>query len=159
FINIPTASMAATSPGAEQSVVAEVEGEQITSAQLENGIATDLKQLQDQIYNLKRQRLEAMINERLLSKEAARLQISTAELLDKEVTSKITLVTEKEIDAFYETNKSRINDGPQVREQIRQYLQSQSLSKQRETYFQSLRAKATIVVNLQPPPPLRVAVS
>jgi protein-disulfide isomerase len=148
-----------TSPGAEQSVVAEVEGEKITSAELENAIAADLKKLQDQIYTLKRQRLEAMINERLLSKEAARLQISPAELLDKEVTSKISLVTEKEIDAFYEANKARINDGPQVREQIRQYLQSQSLSKQRETYFQSLRAKATVVMNLQPPPPLRVAVN
>ena len=158
LINTAADSTAASSAGAPQNVVAEVEGEKITSEQLDKGIAVDLSNLQEQIYQLKRQRLEAMINDRLLSQEAARRDISVTELLDREVTSKVTLVTEQEVEAFYEANKARIKDGPQVRQQIRQYLQNQSLTNQRDKYIQALRSKAKIVVNLQAPPPVRVQV-
>lgn len=158
-IPAPIKSMAASSTDTSQSVIAEVEGEKITSEQLEKAIGGELTNLQEQIYNLKRQKLDAMINDRLLSLEAARQKVSVAELLDREVTSKVTLVTEQEVDAFYEVNKTKIKDGPQVRQQIRQYLQNQSLANQREKYLQTLRSKTKVMVNLQSPPPIRVAVS
>ena len=152
-------STAATPVDAPQGVIAEVEGEKITSEQLEKAIAAELTNLQEQIYNLKRQKLEGMINDRLLSLEAARQNVSVAELLDREVTSKVTLVTEQEVDTFYEVNKAKIKDGAQVRQQIRQYLQNQSLTNQREKYLQTLRSKAKVMVNLQSPRPVRVEVS
>jgi protein-disulfide isomerase len=157
-VSAPADLIAASTVGTPTGVVAEVEGEKITAEQLEKSIAVELSNLQEQIYNLKREKLEAMVNERLLSLEAARQKVSVPQLLDREITSKVTLVTEQEVDAFYEANKAKIKDGPQVRPQIRQYLQNQSLATQREKYIQALRSKAKIRVNLQPPPPLRVAV-
>ncbi len=151
----------AASPGTRSdNVVAEVEGEKITSDEVDKGIALQISNLEDQIYNLKKQKLEAMINDRLLAKEAARQGTSVAALLDKEVTSKVSLVTEQEVDSFYEANKARIPaDSPTVREQIRSYLQNQKLVTQREKFLQSLRSKAKVVVHLQPPPAFRVEVS
>ncbi|HEV8344004.1 MAG TPA: SurA N-terminal domain-containing protein [Candidatus Binatia bacterium] len=106
------------------SVVAEVDGEVITAEQVEKPIGASLAKLQEEIHNLKRQRLEAIIAEKLLAKAAQRQGISVPALLDKEVTSKVGLVTEQEIDDFYQSNKVRIQgEASQVREQIRNYLQ------------------------------------
>ena len=140
-------------------VIAEVEGQKITSEELEKSISGELRNLQEQIYNLKHQKLENMINDRLLTLEANRRNISVAELLDTEVTRKVTLVTEQEVDAFYEANKANIKDGPQIRVQIRQFLQNQRLGAEREKFLQTLRAKSNVVVHLQPPPVNRVQVN
>ena len=59
--------MAATPSQATDGVVAEVEGQKITSEELEKNLAGELRNLQEQIYNLKQQKLESMINERLLT--------------------------------------------------------------------------------------------
>ncbi|MGH7774783.1 MAG: SurA N-terminal domain-containing protein, partial [Candidatus Binatia bacterium] len=69
--------------------LAEVDGEVITTEQVEKPIGASLAKLQEQIYNLKRQRLEAMITDRLLAKAAAKRGISVPALLDAEVTSKV----------------------------------------------------------------------
>lgn len=139
--------------------VAEVEGQKITADELDKSIATQLTQLQEQMYSLRRQRLDAMINERLLLNEATRQKLSTGELIDKEVTSKTSLVTETEIDAFYTQNKERLKDGPELRSQIRQYLQNQRLNTARDTYLASLRTKAGVAVNLPGPPAVRMEVA
>ena len=71
----------------------------------------------------------------------------------------MTLVTEQEVDAFYEANKANIKDGPQVRQQIRQYLQNQRLATERDKFLQTLRSQAKVTVRLQPPPIARVEVN
>jgi protein-disulfide isomerase len=140
--------------------LAEVDGEMITAEQLEKAIGAPLAKLHEQIYNLKRQRLEAMIAERLLAKEAATRGTSVPALLDTEVTAKVGVVTEQEIESFYQANKDRLKgEEVKVREQIRAHLQNQRLAAQREAFLQSLRSKAKIVVHLQPPPVLRVQVA
>lgn len=140
--------------------LAEVDGVAITSEEVEKPLASQLSKLEEQIYNMKRQRLEALINEKLLAREAAKRKISVPALLDAEVTSKVGLVTEQEIENFYQANKAQIKgEDPQVREKIRSYLQNQKLQARRETFIQSLRSEAKIVVNLKAPPVQRVQVS
>ncbi len=43
----------------------------ISSEEVEKSLAGRLSKLEEQIYNLKRQRLDALINEKLLAREAA----------------------------------------------------------------------------------------
>jgi protein-disulfide isomerase len=155
----PEESKAATALSASDEVVAEVEGEKITSEQLDKSLINELRPLQEQIHNLKQQKLDQMINERLLNSEATRRKMSAAELLDIEVTKKVTLVTEQEVDAFYEANKTNIKDGPQVRQQIRQYLQNQRLQSERDKYLQTLRSKSKVIVRLPALPVTRVQVN
>jgi protein-disulfide isomerase len=81
-------------------------------------------------------------------------------LLDAEITSKVGLVTEQEIEKFYQEKKAQIKgEQAQVREQIRAFLQNQKLAAKREEFLTSLRSQAKIVDNLKPPAAARVEVS
>ena len=145
---------------AADAALAVVDGVAITAEEVQKPIAGQLSKLEEQIYNLKRQRLDALINEKLLQKESAKRKLSVPQLIDAEVTSKVGLVTEQEIEKFYQDNKAKIKgDDPQVREKIRAYLQNQKLAAKREEFLTSLRSQAKIVDNLNPPPIARVKVS
>jgi protein-disulfide isomerase len=152
------AAVAAQTTAAEP--LAEVNGEVITTEDLERVIGAKLRQLEEQMYELKRRELEGLIAERLLAQEAAKRGTSVGALLDAEVTSKVGLVTEQEIEAFYQANKARLRGEESVlRPQIRAYLQQQKLAGQRERLVESLRSQAKVLVRLQPPPIFRVEVS
>src|SRR5262249_59463893 len=76
---------AAPAPTASEPL-AEVDGEAIAAEEVEKGIAAQLSQLEEEIYNLKRRKVEALIAERLLTREAAKRGISIQALLDAAVT-------------------------------------------------------------------------
>jgi len=140
--------------------LAEVDGVAITTEEVETALAAQLTKLEEQIYQMKRQKVEALINERLLAREAAKRGISVPALLDAEVTSKVGLVTEQEIEQFYQANKGRLQgDEGQVREQIRAHLQNQKLQATREAFLRSLRSQAKVVVHLKAPPVFRAQVA
>jgi protein-disulfide isomerase len=142
--------------------LAKVNGQEITSGEIEKLLGAQLSKLEEQIYNLKRQKLEEVINATLLTQEAAKRNISVPALLDAEVTSKVGLVTEQEVEAYYQANKSRIqNQGDEatIRQQIRGYLQNQKITAWKQEYFQTLRSRAKIVVSLKPPPAFRAEIA
>jgi protein-disulfide isomerase len=139
--------------------IADVNGEAITATELERNLGAKLSKLEEQIYSLKRDELENLIAQRLLAQEAARRKMSVSALVDQEVTAKVGLVTEQEIEAFYQANKARLRgDEASVRENLRAYLQQQKLFGRRQEFVQFLRAKSNVVVRLQAPPVARVTV-
>jgi protein-disulfide isomerase len=141
-------------------LLAEVNGEALTAEELDHALGVKLTKLQEQIYALKREQLDAMIAQRLFAQEAAKRSISIPALLDAEVTAKVGLVTETEIESFIQENKSRLKgDEAEIRGKIRASLQQRKLAEQRNQYIQSLRAKGTVVDRLQPPPVVRVQVA
>jgi len=145
---------------AASEILAEVDGVAIAAEEVEKPLASQLSKLEEQIYNLKLQRLEALINDRLLAKEAAKRTLTVPALLDAEVTAKVGLITEQEIQKFYQDNKAQIKgEQAEVREQIRAYLQNQRLAAKREEFLISLRAQAKVVVHLKAPPIQRIEVS
>jgi len=148
-----------TAHGADEPL-AVVDGVTIGSEEVEKSLAGQLSKLEKQIYNLKRQKLDALINEKLLEKESAKRKLTVPALLDTEVTAKVTLVTEQEIESFYQENRTQIQgEQTEVREKIRTYLQNQKLTARRGEFLAALRGQAKVVVNLKPPPVQRVAVS
>lgn len=147
-------SASASSPG-----VAEIDGEMITGEQLDQALGVKLSALQEEVYRLKKQKLEEILQEKLLIREAARRGLSVAALLDKEVTAKVGLVTEQEVEAFYQRNKATAPGDPAVaKRQIRSYLQHQKLSDKRAEFVKALAAKSRIVIHLKPPSPIRVKI-
>jgi protein-disulfide isomerase len=148
------------SPVAKGEVLAEVDGAPITKEEIDKALAVQLSKLEEQIYTLKQRRLDAMIVERLIAKEAAKRGLSEAALLDAEVTSKVSLVTEQEIDAFYQANNLlKDDDDATRREQVRSRLQSQKIAAQREAFVKTLRSQAKVAVYLTPPPVHRIQVN
>jgi protein-disulfide isomerase len=149
----------APSPVAKGEVLAEVDGVPITKEEIEKALAVQLSKLEEQIYTLKQRRLDAMIVERLIAKEAAKRGVSETAILDAEVTSKVGLVTEQEIDAFYQANNLLKDDDATRREQVRSRLQSQKIAAQREAFVKMLRSQAKVAVYLTPPPVHRIQVN
>lgn len=154
-LSLPDAARAA----ATTEPLAEVDGEAITADEVDHALGAQLRRLEAQIYELKRQKLDALIAERLLAREAAKRGLSVQALLDAEVTAKAGLVTEQEVETFYQARKAQLKgDEAQVRERIRAYLQNQKLAARREAYVRSLRSQAGVVVHLQAPPVFKVEV-
>jgi protein-disulfide isomerase len=140
--------------------LAEVNGEAVTAEDLDHALGVKLTKLQEQVYTLKREQLDALISQRLFAQEVAKRGISVAALLDAEVTAKVSLVTETEVEAFIQENKSRMQGNEaEIREKIRASLQQRKLAAQREQFVQLLRSQGTVVDRLQPPPVVRVQVS
>jgi SurA-like N-terminal domain len=80
--------LAGWASGAESEVLAEVNGETITSDEVEQAIGAPLRNLEEHIYRMKRQKLEELIGQRLLDRESAKRGISVETLVDAEVASK-----------------------------------------------------------------------
>jgi len=140
--------------------LAEVNGEAVTADDVDRALGVKLTKLQEQIYTLKREQIDVVIAQRLLTQEAAKRGISVPALLDAEVTAKTGLVTETEIERIYQANKANIpGEESDVREKIRASLQQRKLSAQREQFVRSLRETGTVVDRLPPPPIMRVAVA
>jgi protein-disulfide isomerase len=140
--------------------LAEVEGEVIGVQAVEGALAAQLATLEEQIYELKRKKLEEMIAETLLRQEAQRRGISLEELLTTEVTVKAGLVTEQEVESFYQQNRTRLRGGEKaVLERIRSSLQAQRAAAQREAFLRQLRAERRVLVHLQPPRAIKVVVT
>lgn len=139
--------------------VAEVDGKAIWASEVENALGAQLAQLEEQVYQLKRQRLDAMIAEKLLGQEAEQRGVTLQALLESEVRTKSGIVAEKDIETFYVANQSQIGVlDANMKERIRSYLQSQRFNVRREEFIQSLRSKAKLSVNL-PLPAIRLKTS
>jgi protein-disulfide isomerase len=79
--------------------------------------------------------------------------------LNQEVNSKIAPISEEEITAFYQSNKARLPvELSKVRDQIRDYLKDEKIAAQKVLYLKTLRANASIIKYLKPPPVYRAEV-
>jgi protein-disulfide isomerase len=153
------ATEAQTATEKKPTAAAEVNGLTITDAEVEEGVAQSLAKLEEQIYNIKRARVDALIDDRLLAIEAKKRGITTTALIDAEITSKVTPPEAAEVSAFYETNKAKLQgDLAKWEEQIRTYLKGQRVATRRQAFVKQLRDAADVKVLLTPPPIYRATV-
>src|SRR5262245_31646464 len=130
-----------SSPSDKKPALAEVNGKEVTSEEVEGALGARLAELEEQIYQLKRQRLESIIGERLLASEAVRRGVTTQALIDSEVTAKAGAVTPDDVDKFYQANKSQIGGvlDANLRARITGFLQNQRLDARRGEFLKTLR--------------------
>ena len=143
---------------APKNPLALVNDEPISSDEVEKPLGAQISKLEEQIYALKRQRLEGLIQMRLLAKEASKRGLSVPALLEAEVSAKISPVTDQEIETYYQANKTRY-PGDNYRQTIQSQLENQRRGARQQAFIQALRAQANIVINLKPPPIYRADVS
>ena len=146
-------------PQAGSAVVAQIDGEAITEADLDRAVGMQLDRLNQQVYELRQQGLDRLVSQRLLAREAARRGMSVEDLLSAEVGTKVAPVTPQQVDEFYEANKARMPDRPDIKDQVKRFLEQQRTEEAATTYVDSLRKKANVVVTLAPPPVVRYNVS
>jgi protein-disulfide isomerase len=144
---------------APSTAAATLDGESISYDELDKLIGARIATLNEQIYQLQRQTVDQLINERLFAKEAVRRGLSAEGLIATEVTAKTPAVTDAEVETFYKSNESRLQtQEPNLRERIRAYLLGQNSNARRDAFLGELRAKADVKVMLKRPAIFRVAI-
>lgn len=134
----------------QNAVLAVVNGENITAGDVEDSLKAMIFDVQEQVYNLRKNELDLTINDALLTQEAQKRKITTNALLDTEVKPK--QVTEEQARAFYEQNKERISgDFTQTKDSIISYLQQNEVRLAERAFVEKLRAAASIQVFLKAP--------
>lgn len=131
-------------------VLAIVDGENITSGDVEESLKALVFEVQEEVYKLRQNEIDLLINDTLLAQEAQRRKVTTNALLDAEV--KPTPVTEEQARLFFEQNKERVSgDFAQTKEAIISYLQTTALRIAERAFVDRLRASASVEVFLKAP--------
>ena len=135
----------------EEEVVAVLNGKPIYRNEVEQNVALRLFRLRGNIYTLLKNETEEIINQRLLNDEAKMRGISITELLEKEVSRKISPLNDKEIDDYLARNPNEAGKNFKNRNRIRTYLYQKSIGQRRQDFLASLRKKANYKFLLQIP--------
>ena len=151
---------AAQNGAAGGAALATVDGKAISSAEVEKEIAVDLAKLEAQIYELKTAKLNALIDEQLLAQEAGKRGITTAALIQAEITSKQSSASDEEVAIYYGANQAKLQkDLNAWRDQIRTFLNAQKSNERRQAFLKELRGQHHVEVFLKSPPIPRVDIA
>ena len=136
-------------------VVAQLNGRDISAAELESWMKDDLYEREVQgkpageVYEAKTEAIDRMVNEQLVADAAKQAGQSSEAFLDAQVLA-LGPVTDVEVKAFFDENLSRLPPGSTLEElapRIKPHLESQ----RPETVVKNLRAAAKLTVVMQPP--------
>ncbi|HEV8524984.1 MAG TPA: thioredoxin domain-containing protein [Terriglobales bacterium] len=134
-------------------VIAEINGVQLTRADLANledpQTVAEILDSGFNYYLTQRKALDVVIEQRLLSEEAKRQNLTVDQLLAK-VSQGIVEPTEQELRIVYEFSGSK-DSFEATREKITAQMRRLRQLKARSEFIEGLRAKATITVLLSPP--------
>ena len=135
-------------------VFATVNGVNITSYDIEQGLLPLIARVQQQVYALRKQDLDLKINDLLLEQEAKRVGTSPKALIDQNVRMKVPIITDEQVRAFHnEHKKSLPGDFSDVKFQILQYLLQQEQQKLSLAYAEELRRASAVQIYLTAPQP------
>jgi protein-disulfide isomerase len=152
----PARQAAAPSAGGDE-IVAEVNGQAITRAQLDERAASALTRIRQEEYEALSRALDELIADRLLETEAEARGMSRAELYRQEVTQRVTPPASAYVAALYEQNLSRFAGQPreEALARIEEVLLDRATVDRQRQFAGSLREEAEVTVHLDPP---RVAI-
>lgn len=144
-------------------VAAEVRGKVITFQQLEVPVASRLLELEQEAYELRKERLDNLITEMLLQEEADRRGITIQELVRQEVLSRGVEVSEADVMKYYDENRSQWagwrGSEEQLLHRIRVHLENQKAYDMASQYARSLAGQDEVRIYLQEPRPARIPVN
>ena len=105
------------------------------------------------LYLARRATIEEIVANRLMDSEAKTRGIDRATLVEREIAAKAPAPTEAEIVAWYQANPGRVNGAAldQVRAPIKSLLIEQRMDVARAALVESLKAKTSVTVMLEPP--------
>ena len=133
-------------------VVATVQGQPIAADELMAALRSELMRLEMERYQVLKQKLDELIENRLMQLEAKQRRVSVEQLEQEAITAKLPPVSAEQVKAFYEANKNRIRQPlEQVTPRIETHLQQQERAKLQQTLRRELRQRYPVTVDLPAP--------
>lgn len=151
FILLADLSVAFADKG-KDNLAAKVGNKEITTAELDEASKQDLLPLATQIYQIKKSRLDQMIQQELYNQEAKASKKSIEEVKKGAGAADVT-VSEDAIEVFYDSNKAQFGNKTlaEMKEQIRQMLVSQKMMKATNQAVDDLKKKYPVEIYLKEP--------
>lgn len=145
----PQATPESQATPSSQPALAFVNDQPITLSDIDAEARKMAESLDEQIKEVRRKVLDALVNEILFETEAAKRKITVDKLLDQEVFNRINAPTDAEIRAFYDANRDKLGTATleSVRAEIVSYLRNQSAQKLLSELVSRLRAANKVVMS------------
>ncbi len=133
-------------------VVAMVDGQALTQADLEEFLSDQLSQLELQKAKLLEEGLGPFVEQTLLELGAKNKGLSLDDYVSAEVAERSTEVTDSDVDQWYEANQSRLRGQTkeQIGPQIRDFLTQTQAAEIRSTLVGELRKEYDVEILLDP---------
>ena len=152
--------------GGEQAVdhtpVATLNGQPITMGELDAEVAGQLRDMEDQRYQIRHQGLEQLITRRLFQAAAKRENIDEKAWTAANIDSKLQPVSAEQVKQFFDERQGQLPSGAKLedyRDRIVNYLEQQSRFERRRTVIADLRKDAKVDILLKAPAKPRVQVA
>ena len=152
--NQPAGAPAATSGQTPDAVVATIGDKKITLGELDEKVGAQLRDLDEQRYQIRKTGLDQLVNEQLVKREAAKRNLSEEDFMKAEVESKVPPPTDEQIQAFFHQNAAQLPPGAKIeefKERIVSFMNRQAHSTRAKEVFDSLRKEANVSIALQAP--------
>jgi protein-disulfide isomerase len=153
-----TACVAPVTRGANPAAaVARVDGETITSAELDQNLKEELGKLDREYernrFEARKKGLEAIVFRKLVEREAKRLNIDSETYIDREIDMRLKVATPEEARVFYDDNRQRLggSDFEEVKERIVDYLTTQRRSEVVLAIYAELKKQSKVEFFLEGP--------
>jgi protein-disulfide isomerase len=131
-------------------VVAEVGGEQVTMADLEQEESTRLLAAHYTYYQAQTRALNDLIDKKLLEQKAKSEHITLEQLIDRDIKSQVKDPTEDQMKVYYEGLETE-QPFEAVRGKILEKIRELRTNKAQAAYVAALRTQSTVYVTLAPP--------
>ncbi len=144
----PTPAPSPVAPPMAPILLATVNGQNITTADIDPKVRQEVEALEGRIAEARRQIVELQINTLLLESEASKRKLTSQQLYDIEVAKKITEPPPAEINKFIEDHREQIDETDPVamRQQVVTYLRGEREAKLSEELVKRLRASNAVVM-------------
>jgi protein-disulfide isomerase len=149
----PPATTTPAATSGDSRPAATVAGTAITLEQLDRASANQLGKIRQQEYDIRAEVLTGLIQEQLLTTEAAARKISEADLIQAEITDKAAKPTPDEVQQYYDKMKARMGGKAfdDVKADIEKMLVGQKVNERKGVYLTELSAKYEVKMLLDPP--------
>lgn len=140
------------------SVVATIGGQPLTASSLTERLKPMIYRLRLSTYDITSKALEQTVNDLLLLSEANRRNVPPESVIREEVTDKVKIPTDAEVEKFYNDNKAQITgDLPSMKNQIAAFLREKQSQDLEHALAERLRKGANLRILLtEPEPPVQV---
>jgi len=155
---LPVLSLHATAGDPE--IIAEVHGQNITKDDLYKALGADLFEMKKRVYDLKMRKVDELVGQIVLEKEAKKKKIIVPVLLEKYVNKRVKKITKKDIKKFYGENKASLKGSQeQYGDRIRSFLKQERYRKAYTKYIARLKKRARVKTHLTKPERFKVNLS
>lgn len=138
-------------PAPKEGLAAKIGDMEVTNAELQDGIESELYEAESKVFEIKFNRLKSLLLQRYMDKDPRKQNLSNDEFLSKYI-AKDVVISDKQIDAFIkDQNIPAEHINPQVREKIKSYLEMERKKESVDVWISEQTKKSPVEVFIPKP--------